>query len=274
MQNRTKPEQQDDGTDETESPEDTITKLKDERRALEEKLNDSEKLASLGRMAGEIAHEINNPLAIIMGRVDQLEMLDDEGELHTETLLNTTRKIRETVKRITEIIRGLKEFAREQTDDDFCRISAKVLVDDVKSLCQERFKNSGVRLEANLEDPKQPLECNKVRMSQVVLNLMNNSFDAIRNDEDPWIEIHIYAESDHNCIEVIDSGDGIPSSIADKLMRPYFTTKADSGGMGLGLSISRDIMAGHSGTLQIVPGREHTTLLLRFPKKLIQDTKK
>jgi C4-dicarboxylate-specific signal transduction histidine kinase len=112
--------------------------------------------------------------------------------------------------------------------------------------------------------------CRLVQIEQVLLNLLNNSFDAIQTLEEKWIRVEI--KSDANNVEwhVIDSGRGIPEDVAEKMMLPFFTTKEVGKGTGLGLSISSGIMRSHMGELLIEKNAEHTTFVIRIPR--LQET--
>lgn len=119
------------------------------------------------------------------------------------------------------------------------------------------------------------IECRAVQISQIVINLINNGVDAIENLGEKWVGVEIVDLEDQVEILVIDAGNGIPETLIQKIMQPFFTTKAIGKGTGLGLSIARGIAESHSpsGYFGIHRDRPNTTFYLRLPKKqMVTDT--
>lgn len=210
-------------------------------------LIESSKMAALGEMAGGVAHEINNPLAIIESNSRLLEKLIDTGNL--SGLLARVQTIRKTVTRIEKIVNSLQSFSRDGSDDPFVLSSVKDIINDSLSLCLERFTQAGVKLE--FENPKTDINvrCRAHQISQVLLNLLNNAFDAISTLPEKWIHIAVEDRRDLVSIRVTDCGNGIPEPILSKIFQPFFTTKEIGKGTGIGLSISKGIIEAHNGSL-------------------------
>jgi len=224
----------------------------------------SSQLAALGEMAGGVAHEINNPLAIIQGKAEQLlDLASDEG-LTAEGLAQGLEKIRQTCLRISKIVKGLKSFSRSSDSEPLTQIRLAHVLDDALELSRERMKSRGIQLAISV-DPTLELECRPVQIGQVFLNLLNNSFDAVVGTEKPWIEIRAKQKNGWVRIEVVDSGSGIPKEVLDKVMLPFFTTKEVGKGTGLGLSISKGIIEEHSGRLWIDLKAASTTFVIELP---------
>ncbi len=238
-------------------------KLSDQRQSM----ITSAKMASLGEMAGGIAHEINNPLAIIIGKADSLKKLIHKPELDKELLDKNLDKLVATAHRISRIIKGLKTFSRSDANDAFIATKAASVVDDTLGLCQEKLKNSGVEVHIDIPTDLE-FDCRATQISQILLNLINNSYDAIQNLSEKWIRVSV-EESVNGTIRfsVTDSGPGIPKEIADKLMQPFFTTKEVGKGTGIGLSISRGIAQDHYGTLFLDRSAPNTCFVLELPLK-------
>lgn len=235
---------------------------------FQQKLISSSSLAALGEMAAGIAHEINNPLAIIAGKVSSIKRysLEDPVSPDIPKLRNDLEKIEQTTFRISKIIKGLRSFSRSGDSAEFSVFDLNTCIEDLLGICGERVKSRNISLKIEIP-PNIEIFGNQLQLGQVFLNLVNNSVDAITDTEDAWIEIG-YAESkDYHEISVTDSGNGISKKIESKMMEPFFTTKELGKGTGLGLSISRGILESHGGSLEYTLFQKHTRFTLRVPKK-------
>jgi nitrogen-specific signal transduction histidine kinase len=227
-----------------------LKKSENENRLNRLKLEHSSKMASLGEMSSGLAHEINNPLAIIIGRTQILQKQVTSNQIDAESLKKGLDIIEKTTTRIAKIIKGLKTFARNADHDDFSKARVKDIIDETLSFCEERFKNNGVKLNCrliNIDDIM--IECRPAQISQVLLNVLNNAFDAIKNLEEKWINLDVEKSDQKIIIKVTDSGPGIAKEIQSKLMQPFFTTKNVGDGTGLGLSISKGIIEAQNGKI-------------------------
>lgn len=225
----------------------------------------SAKLASLGEMAGGVAHEINNPLAIIsMNAAQLLELLDDPDATKDE-LKMFVEKIQKTTARIDRIVKGLKSFARGGELDPFISTSVKSIIENTLELCSEKLKKHAVELRLkNIVDVS--IECREAQIGQVLLNLISNGVDAIDKLSEKWIEIELKDLDGYVVIDVTDSGVGIPDEVAEKIMQPFFTTKDVGKGTGLGLSISKGIIESHKGRFRLDRKSENTRFSILLPK--------
>lgn len=233
----------------------------------ESKIVESSKMAALGEMASSIAHEINNPLAIISAKAQQLEKmfkLSQSFEEKSKAFEHTT-KIKDTIERIAKIIKGLRQFARDGEHDPMRSSSLEVIIEDTLSLCKEKFRSCGVDLKLNLEF-RGEIHCRDTQISQVLLNLLNNSFDAINESKTKWIELSSTLTPEGVEITVTDSGLGIPKEIQSKILDPFFTTKEVGKGTGLGLSISKGIIESHKGVLRIDTNCVNTRFVILIPR--------
>ncbi|WP_413557084.1 sensor histidine kinase [Bdellovibrio sp. HCB209] len=226
----------------------------------------SAKLASLGEMAGGIAHEINTPLNVILLSAEQQMDLLEDGNLDRQSMKESIEKVQSTTNRIATIVRGLRTFARDGTKDPIEEISVQTLIDNTLSLCYEKFKLANVDL--ILPPPtKLILPCRPVQISQVLLNLLNNSFEAIRDLPKKWIAIGVSDLGEQIELRITDSGPGIDPEIQAEIFRPFYTTKEIGKGTGLGLSISRGLVEAHQGQLYVDIDHNHTSFVIRLPKK-------
>ncbi|HYX31666.1 MAG TPA: ATP-binding protein [Oligoflexus sp.] len=226
----------------------------------------TEKMASLGEMAGSIAHEINNPLAIVQGAAQTLQIRLRREELNREELKHTAALILKTADRIGRIIRSLRYVVRDGNLDPFVNTNIRVIVDETLGLCESKLKNENIYLDASPVPVDLCCVCRGVQISQVLINLINNSIDAIRELPEKWIRLEAYVEGAWIRIAVTDSGPGIPKDLAEKIMKPFFTTKSVGHGTGLGLSISRGIAQAHGGDLEVDLQCPHTRFVLTLPQ--------
>lgn len=250
--------------------EDLESLIEERTRELDEQktLNiQASKLSSLGEMAGGIAHEINTPLATVKLLASQAQQEISEGIPDLDNLSISLEQIDQTVDRVAKIVKGLKSFSRDGSSDpvevvDFCSI-----IEDTISLCSERCRQHGIELRIEKPSTPLPITCRSVQLGQVLLNLVNNAYDAVEHSDPKWIEIKIDDGEEFLEIRVIDSGPGIPKEVRDKIFNPFFTTKSIGKGTGLGLSISHGIIKSHQGKLSIDEFALNTSFVIFLPKK-------
>lgn len=246
-----------------------LTAEKAAARELEESRSQlmlTSKMSALGEMAGGVAHEINTPLAVIQMRTDQILECVSDGSLDSDTLNNALFAIDTTVKRIGKIVSGLRSFARDGRKDPMEPASFAKIVDDTFSLCKEKFSIHGVQLDYVAKNDFE-IDCRPGEITQVLLNLLNNSYDAIDDLSTKWIQVEMKDDQDFIYVRVTDSGGGISADVQKKLMQPFFTTKEVGKGTGLGLSISRGIVESHGGKITLDQSSQNTCFLISLPKK-------
>lgn len=224
------------------------------------------RLASLGEMAGGIAHEINNPMAIIRGQAEYLQRnLKNLAIEQREPLNKGLNKIVQTVDRITKIIKGLRSVSRDSSHDPMINQDLLEILNDTLVLFEEKFKLANIRNDLDSTDAQIFIACRPAEISQVVLNLLNNSYDAILGSENPWINISIAKHDGAVRLTLTDSGTIIPDKIADKIFEPFYTTKEVGKGTGLGLSISKSIVERHGGQFYLDRSAKNTTFQVVLP---------
>lgn len=242
-----------------------------ERKRAEEMLNQqqakltlSAKMSSLGEMAGGIAHEINNPLTIIISKAVILRRMINQENPDFEKIKKDLTKIEETSNRIAKIIRGLRSFSRNTEGDPMEIARVTQIVDDTLELCKERFKYHSIDLKID-NQTSGLIYCRPHQITQVLMNLLTNAFDAVEGLKEKWVAIEVKEFNNQVTITVKDSGHGIPEAIAEKMMNPFFTTKDVGKGTGLGLSISKGIIEDHCGHIKYYVREGHTCFTLEFP---------
>jgi signal transduction histidine kinase len=226
----------------------------------------SGRMSALGEMSAGIAHEINNPLAMIAGKARKLRKLIGAPEFNATEAAESLDVIDKTVFRITKVVKGLKGLTRDGEADPFELCSLRSIVDDTLGFCTSRFNSNGVELRTPEIPDEWKVSVRATQIGQVILNLLNNALDAVSGDLDPrWVELGVNKEDRHFVITVTDSGPGIPAHVREKIMIPFFTTKEAGKGTGLGLSISRKIMESHGGTLTLDPNPKPTKFIVHLP---------
>lgn len=219
-----------------------------EDRIMQKQLFLSSKLVALGEMAAGIAHEINNPLQVIMGNADLLQVyLKGEG-----SSVKLVKELKEGIFKVKSIVSNLLDFAREEslvTEDN----EVNSIITSAVDIIRGQLNTSGISIETDLESHPMPVKCNSNLLEQVLLNIIQNAKDAIEEkDSGSKIHIHTIGYSEEKVVIVItDDGPGIPEEYVDRIFDPFFTTKDVGKGTGLGLSVSRKIVESMGGTINV-----------------------
>lgn len=247
-------------------------KLLEDRLAKEHaRLLHASRMGELGKMAGSIAHEINNPLQAIQMNAERIVALSQQGQLNSENLLQTTQLIIRTSQRVGKIVKGLKDFSRDSSEDSFEMCSMQQLTNTTLDLCLEKLKKHGFEIRIPDHTKDVLFQCNSTQLSQVLLSLINNSFDATRDLPNPWIQIDWQEQNDRLIISVTDSGPGLSEEVMAKIMQPFFTTKAAGVGTGIGLSIALSIVEMHKGHFYVDRECKNTRFCIDIPKQATGD---
>ena len=220
----------------------------------------------LGEMSNGLAHELNTPIAVILARAEMLEIkLKKNFELTPQTLLESIEIIIKASNRISFIIKGLKQFTRNDVHDPLTKNLVSSIVHDTLIFCESKFKSSNINLNIFLPENETEINCRPSQISQVLLNLLNNAYDAIKELDDKWINLEVKTNDGFCIISVKDSGPGIPPHVREKLMQPFFTTKEIGKGTGLGLSTSKGILESHHGSFYLASDTTNTTFVMKIP---------
>ena len=239
-----------------------------ELKVAEDRLKQAAKMATLGEMASSICHEINNPLSVICGRNEQLERQLASAGPDLRKMGECVAAIGKTSARITKIVHSMRSFARNSALDQKSTFTVKDVVAETVEVCGESLARRGVSLKVDLgPDPEAKIFGHSVQISQILVNLLGNSCDAVERLPQPWIKLAANVSTDGSItIEVTDAGAGIPAAIADKVMESFFTTKPAGKGTGLGLSISAAIAQDHGGKIELDRAAPHTRFVLTLPR--------
>ncbi|MBW1733234.1 MAG: two-component sensor histidine kinase [Deltaproteobacteria bacterium] len=224
-----------------------------EKEMITEQVVETGKLASIGELASGIAHEINNPVAIMVEEAGWIEdLLEEEEFKEGENLSEFQRaleQIRTQGKRCKEITHKLLSFARK-TDSRIQDVHLNDLIEELMALSAQRAKFSNVDIRVDLEAGLPTLHLSQTEMQQVLLNLINNALDAMEKTGGT-LNVSSRLEGDYIVVEVADDGPGIPEANLARIFDPFFTTKPVGKGTGLGLSICYGIIKKMGGDIEV-----------------------
>jgi signal transduction histidine kinase/CheY-like chemotaxis protein len=245
-----------------------------ERRELEQKLLQSEKLKSLGELAGGVAHNFNNILAVILGNAQLLKMNveppQEEKEKRKSVLeLKRGLEIIENASRDgAEVVRRINEFTKVTEDKDHAAVNINEIIDHTLEFTKTKWKNEaeskGISFNIQRDFSSLPsIQGSSSELREVITNIINNALDAMPHGGE--IRIKTFEEDSHVFVKIADKGTGIPRAIRDRVFDPFFTTKGPQS-TGLGMSVSYGIINRHKGTLSIESaGGEGTTFTIKLP---------
>jgi PAS domain S-box-containing protein len=222
-----------------------------ERKEAQQALIQSEKLATTGRLAASLAHEINNPLQTVigcLGLAHEIILEEVEGDTDDE-MENYVAIAREELKRAADIVSRLRDVGRPHDPEPGHPTDLHHLLDQVLKVSNENLKNRGVRVvRAFAQDLPQPVVVAD-RLKQVFLNLVLNASDAMLDGGTLTVRTRYEAERGEILVQFIDEGGGIPEGMLNHLFDPFFSTKEE--GTGLGLFVSQNIMQEQGGRIEV-----------------------
>jgi two-component system NtrC family sensor kinase len=213
-----------------------------DRANLEEQLRLSEKMAAIGLLAAGVAHEVNTPLTGISSFTQMLLERSAPDDPNTQLL----EKIERQTFRAAKIVNSLLNLARP-SDGEAAPVDVNMIVNDVLSLLEHQFRNSRIQVRKELTASGLFVKGVEYKLQQVFLNLLLNARDAMPRGG--WLTLTTRCDARGVVVEVADTGTGIPSEHLSRIYDPFFTTKSDGRGTGLGLSVTYGIVQEHGGTL-------------------------
>ncbi len=244
-----------------------LTDKRDAARQIERQrdaLRQSEKLSAMGGLLAGVAHELNNPLAIVMGRASLLEERTQDS-----AAADDARRIREAAERCGRIVRTFLNMARQRPAVR-APVQLNHLVRAAADMLGYTLRSHGIELVLQLADPLPEVQADADQIGQVLLNLIVNAQQALAGTAGPRRVVvqtgaERLGESEAVWLRVADNGPGVPASARDQIFEPFFTTKAEGMGTGLGLAVSRSLAREHGGDLVVEGGAEGGSFRLSLP---------
>lgn len=242
-----------------------ISELKTAQAQIEkqqEALHQSEKLTALGSLLAGVAHELNNPLSVVVGQTMLLE-----EQVNEPAITARVAKVREAAERCARIVKVFLAMARQRTPVRQ-QVALNQVIEDALQLLAYGLRSSGVEVERDLAEDLPPVSGDPDELTQVFSNLLVNAEQALSNIETKRrITVRTRSTGEHNVIaEFIDNGPGIPDDVRDRIFEPFFTTKPLGAGTGIGLSVCHGIVLAHGGTIDVMSrSGEGTTFRLSLP---------
>jgi len=229
-----------------------ITEKKNAEKRQEEmnkKLLHSTKLAAVGELAAGVAHEVNNPLSIIMGNIEMMKSKIQSDEGMSDSLSKHLVTITTAIERIKSVIQGMKGLSRSESSAIEIWDANEIIRDNF-NLINIIYEKEGIHLLTNYSNEKAYIKCSKDQIQQVLLNLISNSRDALKNKKfHKNITINCKVIGRKVILAISDNGSGIPEHCRSKIFQSFFTTKPAGAGTGLGLSICQTIISEHGGSI-------------------------
>ena len=212
-----------------------------------------EKMASIGKMAAVVAHEINNPLSGILTYAKLLRKWVERGEAAGEKRAETAQCLELIAlesRRCGDLVKNLLTFSRTSSVN-IQPCDANSIIERSIRLVQHQIELANIQLQLDLGDDVPPALCDAPQIEQVMLALIQNAIDAMPKGGNLWLVTRLNPSGDAVEVEVRDDGMGIPVEILPQIFEPFLTTKESGHGVGLGLAISRSIMEQHNGRIEV-----------------------
>ena len=233
-----------------------------ERKRTEEALRHSERLASIGTLAAGIAHEINNPLGSIYLSAEHA-LNSNGGPRSPQITKDCLSEILVDVGRCASIVKSVLRFARQESSEKSF-VDLNEIIRTSVDLTREYADQQGARIELVLGEDIPPILANELEIEQVLVNLIRNAVEA--GKDGALVTVRTHLTDDGIQLAVCDTGAGVTKEQRRHMFDPFFTTRKEKGGTGLGLSLVHGIIADHGGELAVDPSSEQgTTLIVSFP---------
>jgi PAS domain S-box-containing protein len=236
-----------------------LLELQEERRVTYQ----NTKLVSLGKMAASIAHEITNPLSLVLGHASLAKEKLSQGE----DIASYLDQVERGAERALSIVKALRTLTYDERSAEPECVDLVELIDETLSYCHERIQDKNIQLACEFEF--RPLVMIRaLELSQVILNVLNNAVDAVCGQEHPWIKLQL--ENHHNevYLTISDSGAGVDEEMKERIFDSFVTTKERGVGNGIGLTLSKEMLKRQGGDI-LFRSNSPTTFEIRLPVRIV-----
>lgn len=221
-----------------------------EKKMNEKRFHHQSKLAEIGELASGVGHEINNPLAVAIGNIDMsiLELSKDVPDY--DKVNDRLTKVKKAHERISKIVTTLRIYSRKETDK-LETVSVSNVVSSTIDLVKDLYFAEGINIEYLSNNEELHCLCNEGKLQQIVMNLLSNAKDSLDGRSKKFIHISVEEDNKSIVLKIVDTGSGIPDSIKEQVLNPFFTTKKVGKGTGIGLSFVNEEVKKMNGELEI-----------------------
>lgn len=234
-----------------------VTKLRIEEAKILERERaraiHSSRLSTLGETTAFLVHEVSSPLTILNGHMELLRK-NENPSYHIEKMQNA-------LDRAFDFMSSVKKMVRSTMPTEYEIVQLSEILKMVSDLVEPGLKRKGISLEFDYAEDLE-LKCRPAEIAQVLINMINNSSDALENSSNRWIRVSTRQSEGFVDFEVSDPGSGIDPEVARKMLDPFFTTKET--GSGIGLAIAQQVADAHNGSIEVVRYKDPTTIRLRI----------
>jgi PAS domain S-box-containing protein len=230
-----------------------------DHEAQQERIHQTEKLSAMGSLLAGVAHELNNPLAIL---VTQATLLREKAP--TPDVARRAERIHAAAQRAGRIVKSFLAMARQKAP---VRVPVDLngIIEAAVELVGYGLRSAGVEVVFELSTNLPPVAADRDLMGQVFANVLINAQQALADRPEPRIRITTRREAGAVVTEIADNGPGIPDDVRDRIFEPYFTTKPVGAGTGIGLSVCRNVVTAHGGTIEVVPAETGAVIRIAVP---------
>lgn len=254
----------------TQSLETKVEQRTEQLKVAHQKLLHSDRLASLGQLSASVAHEINNPLSGVLNLSMLMQRILKENGIPEERVPEFKKYLAQVIHetaRVGRIVQDLLAFSR-RSKPQRTEINLNAVITTTVNLLSHKLKLMNVSVELVLDETTPLMHCDTSQMQQVLINLIMNGAEAAQNRSNSKVTVRTRTDNTTHelVLEVTDNGDGIPEENLPKIFNPFYTTKEEGKGVGLGLAVVYGIIEGHRGEIDVRSRVGHgTTFLVRLP---------
>lgn len=223
------------------------------------------RMAMLGELFHDVVHDIRNPLSTVTLIASVIDKSRQGNDGDNARLAQTIRVLESSSQQIDRVLSNVDSLWRGDHQESFECISLESLIESTVELVESHIRRAGIDLRISILTPLRFVWCKQIGLIQVLLQLLRNARDASISSSSPWIKVQAEEIKGYIELSVVDSGDGIPPTVRDKMMQPFFTTKPPHAASGLGLTCALLIVSEHRGYLFYDEEAKHTRFVVRLP---------